>query len=69
MTQTFTLNDLILGLYNELDQNSLEKNIKEDPQLLTELKILKESKTFLPKVLFKPKKATTEKILHASKFH
>jgi len=69
MTQTFTLNDLILGLYNELDQNSLEKNIKEDPQLLTELKILKESKTFLPKVLFKPQKATTEKILHASKFH
>ncbi len=68
MTQTFTQNDLILGLYNEIDQNGLKKSIKEDSSLIKELKILKESKTILPKVLFRPKKAITEKILLASKF-
>ncbi len=67
MTQTFTLNDLILGLYNELDQKILEKRIQEEPILLTEINALKESKNSLPKVLFKPKKALTEKILYAAK--
>lgn len=67
MTQTFTLNELILGLYNELDQKFLEKRIQEEPTMLDEIKALKESKNSLPKVLFRPKKSTTEKILYAAK--
>jgi hypothetical protein len=67
MTQTFTLNDLILGLYNEIDQNILERSIQEELLMLKEIKALKESKNNLPKVLFRPKKAITEKILQAAK--
>lgn len=67
MTQTFTLNDLILGLYNEIDQNTLERSIQEELLMLKEIKALKESKNNLPKVLFRPKKAIIEKILQAAK--
>jgi hypothetical protein len=35
--------------------------------MLKEIKALKESKNNLPKVLFRPKKAITEKILQAAK--
>ena len=69
MTQTFTLNDLILSLYNEIDQTFLEKSIQEDPHLLTAIKELKISKSVLPKVLFRPKKEITQNILHAAKHH
>ncbi len=67
MTQTFTLNDLIRGLYNEIDQNTLERSIQEELLMLKEIKALKESKNNLPKVLFRPKKAIIEKILQAAK--
>jgi hypothetical protein len=67
MTQTFTLNDLILGLYNELDQTVLERNNQEDPLWKSEFKTLKEGKNALPKVLFSPKKNLTKKILNAAK--
>jgi hypothetical protein len=67
MTQTFTLNDLILGLYNEIDQNILERSIQEELLMLKEIKALKESKNNLPKVLFRPQKAIIEKILQAAK--
>jgi hydroxyethylthiazole kinase-like sugar kinase family protein len=65
MTKTFTKNDLILFIYNEIRQdfkNDLRHALSSDPLMDEDYRELKETQLSLPKVLFKPSAKSLQKI-------
>lgn len=70
MTKTFTENDLVRFLYDELSQNeksALEQALLTDTDLQTQLDQLRAVQGDLNKVQFSPSKRSVNKILDFSK--
>ncbi|MFH6983856.1 hypothetical protein [Marinoscillum sp. 108] len=70
MIKTFTENDLVRFLYDELNENErevLEKALLTDSHLRSELDKLQAVKKDLGKVSFSPSKSSVDKILNFSK--
>jgi hypothetical protein len=65
MTKTFTKNDLILFIYNELSpdlKNEMRVAIACDEEMASDFYALKNAKFSLPKVTFKPSEKSISKI-------
>jgi len=65
MTKTFTKNDLILFIYNEIQQDlksEMRLALSMDPMMAEDFHELKEAQMSLPRVSFKPSARSIRKI-------
>lgn len=65
MTKTFTKNDLILFIYNEIQQDyksEMHLALSIDPLMAEDYHDLKEAQLSLPRVSFKPSSRSIRKI-------
>ncbi|RED98948.1 anti-sigma factor [Marinoscillum furvescens] len=70
MTKTFTKNDLVRFLYDELtndEKRALAQALLTDNELQNELDLLRSTMTELSKVSYKPSQRSVDKILEFSK--